>query len=302
MKRSALVLLALLLAFVPGVVSGQDIDLFGSNKIQAGNPGVDLFGRLPATAIKAEEPMPAGFDLLAAAPKKKIAVEGGKHDRVLLFVDLSHRVVRKQVCYGSYCRFEDVNEAISPQSAEIIARLKAVETPNGSVWSVSDRRDAYFQVVDIGRPESASLAATYKPDAIPMAVKLQRGIEFSRKAVGGMSGVELCRWWLEPTSPAAAESQTVRRWTYPGNIRQHLTDASQPHGLSPELIKGWTDQQCIDWHDRHHEWMERQKFTASTQSIADDVHAIAKQVLAEEVSAIRGTHPLVPRDRKSDPG
>lgn len=39
-------------------------------------------------------------------------------------------------------------------------------------------------------------------------------------------------------------------WSWPGDLRQHLTGT---HGVNPTIVNGWTDRQCMSYHDAMHD-------------------------------------------------
>ena len=294
MKRSAFLLVML----CASVAAAQEVDLLGVDFAKRDSHSMDILAKPPGAPPQVpQEDMQ--LDLFGKQPQATTA-KVGRGDRVLLFVDLSESVTRSQVCTNGDCRWVENRVPRHAASAKVVAELKAVPTEGNSKWAVASDATAHFQIVDVSDAKNAALVQKYKPQELPQAVKLAGHSETAR-IVADKGPIELCKWWLNPTT-AAATSHIARQWSFPGDIRQHLTDPSQPHGLSPDLIRGWTDEQCIDWHNRHHELMESRQSAPARRSIGSEISDIARQVLGEEVSAIRGKNPLSEISTGFDPG
>lgn len=183
--------------------------------------------------------------------------------------------VRVKVCDDFGCRFE-LRKVPHP----ILGELKKLAPK----WSAGDKDCDHFRLVNADDPRQADLLRelAVKLDELPLLIK-ETDVE-KRKKAAGMSGEEIAKlwnkWFIEPKAeePAGQRAATEKclpqfgsdghQWTYPGSIRSHLTDPRQVHHLPKAVVDAWTDQQCVAWHNWHHEVLSGRKLAAPARASA----------------------------------
>ncbi len=187
----------------------------------------------------------------------------------VLVIHPATQTVKVKVCDDFGCRFE-----LRTVPHPILAELKKL-TPK---WSFGDKECDHFRPINADDPKQAELLRELqvKREDLPLLVK-ETDVE-KRKKAAGMSGEDLAKqwnkWFLAPEAepPSAADKPVQKclpsfqvsgvQWTWPGGIRSHLTDPRQVHHLPKAVVDTWTDQQCVAWHNWHHEVLSGRRSTA----------------------------------------
>jgi len=233
----------------------------------------------------------------------------------MLVIHPATQIVKVKVCDDLGCRFE-----LRTVPHPIVAELKKLSPK----WSCGDKECDHFRLVNADDPKQAELLRELdvKREELPLLVK-ETDVD-KRKKAAGMTGDDIAKlwnkWFIEPAADGekaeAAEQclpnfdSSSEQWTYPGDIRHHLTDMRFPHHLPSALVASWSDAQCVGWHNWHHQVLSgRQRVVrqpqksqqpakprqvSSTERIADRVESIARSV-------VRSPPPQMVADASSHP-
>lgn len=235
----------------------------------------------------------------------------------MLVIHPATQTIKVKVCDENGCRFE-----LRTVPHGIVKQLKTLAPK----WSCGDQECDHFRLVNADDPKQAELLRELdvKRDDLPMLVK-ETDVE-KRKKASGMTADDIAKlwnkWFIEPAAEGekaeAVEkclptfASSGEQWTYPGNIRHHLTDPRFPHHLPAALVATWSDAQCLGWHNWHHEVLSgRQRVVRQpeksqqpakprqvSQATTERVTAIARSIVRSpppQMVADAGSHP----DRKA---
>ncbi len=209
-------------------------------------------------------------------------------NRVLVFVRRNLVTTQQvKVCVNGFCRYE-MRQVKAPAEVDnqLVQQLKELK----SGWKTSEDtlEPCHFLLVYDDSTEGQKTFEKYSVESTecPILVKEldpETRISFgdsgrrvgTSSAVYSPSGTSAATWYVnhydeslkrsgsvniedsstvEITEPTAFHFESSdRQWTYPGSIRKHLTDPKQVHHLPPALVATWTDEECIAWHNWHHE-------------------------------------------------
>lgn len=281
----SLLLLAAVVAIIAGCqqVFGQSFSIHESPSPLVAKSPVS-FSIHQATVEDVRNPIQFSVHELTAGRGDLNAGDGHPiANRVLVFVksQATSQQVRQRVCRGLFCTYEWVTVAVPPTSsteAKTSLQTLAEKTPS---WRVSfDPADSrsHFVVIDIDDPANQPLVDQFQVDQsqVPVAIAELSG---AKTALTGMDHVAIATWFnanhvadisatkaaqvkaFKAVAPTFGSSQS--QWTYPGNIRTHLMDPSSPHHLPKAVIDQWSDQQCIQWHNWHHQVLSGKQASSS---------------------------------------
>lgn len=203
-------------------------------------------------------------------------------NRVLVFYHEkpTTETTREYVCDGKFCGWQNRTWTRSPKDCEsFLAKLKKLPDP----WKVGDDDCVHFKPVKADDPSNAKLVKELKITFGDLPLLVKEAEPEKRKKAAGMDGADAAhvylKWYVKPVpegetavverclpmSPLEGIQFASEQWTYPGNIRHHLTDPRFPHHLPKALVDSWSDAQCVGWHNWHHQVMSGQRSATSRQ-------------------------------------
>lgn len=278
---------ALVVIFARGIsaVQGQDFSIHKAESIKAQEPPKDadkmnlsIFQDTTPPIVEDDsiqfsvhnaKPMNLGDE-----PKALSKMEFRRANRVLVFHATKPvtETIRVTVCdegiFGRRCRVE--NRLVTRPPASSVEVVKTLKTMEG--WVCEPSEEAHWVFVDVDDVKNANLVKELKVNRAELPILIKETDPTIRKKATGISQKTASDWWndnatdpretkqkpkeqqTQPSDPNFGQSD--HRWTYPGNIRQHLTDPRFPHHLPKAVIDTWSDEQCEKWHAWHHDVLE----------------------------------------------
>lgn len=174
--------------------------------------------------------------------------------------------VREYVCNAQFCGWQNRTWTRSPKESEkFLKSLKALP----DAWNIGVDDCCHFKPINADDPKHAKLVKELKITFGEMPLLVKESEPDKRKRAAGMDGPAAAhiylKWYVraepeassgatrcEPMGPLDGIQFAAEQWTYPGNIRHHLTDPKFPHHLPAALVDSWSDAQCVGWHNWHH--------------------------------------------------